>query len=187
MWLNELVFVKDLKVWRLLSKKSSESWKFVLWCWWVIIKWIKDPKQWVKVKRKNLWCIKLSVGSHMDTYEPLDRPVRMIIISNKFLWKQSCFPKSSCASERKILQNSCIVTFPRQNSVGKLFNNVWTRSVHAWFVWIMHRCKVLQHLLYFYINVFCIYFFLFLVLDTLLNLANVSISLKIALFRKEFK
>ena len=112
MWLKELVFVTDLKVWRLLRKKSSESWKLVLWCWWVIIKWIKDPKQWVKVKRKNLWCIKLSVGSHMDTYEPLDRPVRMIIISNKFLWKQSCFPKSSCASERKIYKTRLLSRFP---------------------------------------------------------------------------
>ena len=30
-----------------------------------------------EVKRKILLCINLSVGIQMDTYEPIDRPVRM--------------------------------------------------------------------------------------------------------------
>jgi hypothetical protein len=39
----------------------------------------KDPVLRRKVKRKILLCINLSVGIQMDTYEPIERPVRMNI------------------------------------------------------------------------------------------------------------
>ena len=39
----------------------------------------QDPVLRRKVKRKILLCINLSVGIQMDTYEPIERPVRMNI------------------------------------------------------------------------------------------------------------
>jgi len=62
----------------------------------------KDVIKKKKVKRKILLCINLSLGIQIDTYVPIDRPVRMIVSLENMTYM---FQKSSCASKRKILIN----------------------------------------------------------------------------------
>ena len=60
----------------------------------------KDVIEKKKVKRKILLCINLSLGIQIDTYVPIDRPVRMIVSLENLTYM---FQKSSGASERNIL------------------------------------------------------------------------------------
>ena len=58
--------------------------------------------RWKNMKKKNLlYIIKLSIVIQIGNFEPIDRPLHANISVENM---NSCFPKSSCASERKILQ-----------------------------------------------------------------------------------